>query len=208
MTDSEKFWDEKAINFDENAKKFEATSIKMVELTKKHLSKSDFVLDFGCATGTITNKFSDKAQKILGIDISSKMINIARKNMGAGNSNNITFQQATIFKTGHKKEVFNVVLAFNMLHLLETPQKVVRQINELLKPGGLFISATRIRRKNTPFPDSTTDKLRKFSMVPNVQLLEFTDLDNLITSEGFQIIESEDLEGTPVCYFIVAKKIK
>jgi len=208
MNKAEKSWDERAINFDENAKKFEETSIKMVELTEKHLNSSDSVLDFGCATGTITNVIADKVQKIIGIDISSKMIDIAKRNVGSGNTDSITFEHATIFDESHKKETFNVVLAFNMLHLLEDALKVVQQINMLLKSGGLFISATRSMERNMTSSNVLFDPLSKTEIVPNLELSKFTALENLITNGGFQIIETEDLNGSPECYFIVAKKTK
>jgi 2-polyprenyl-3-methyl-5-hydroxy-6-metoxy-1,4-benzoquinol methylase len=35
-----------------------------------------------------------------------------------------------------------VILAFHVLHLLEDTQEVVQRMHELLKPGGLFVSAT------------------------------------------------------------------
>ena len=68
-----------AKQFDKRAKHFEQPP---VEKTKQYLNVSDIVLDYGCATGTITNEIADNVKEIQGIDISSKMIDATRRKAG------------------------------------------------------------------------------------------------------------------------------
>ncbi|NEW06798.1 methyltransferase domain-containing protein [Paenibacillus sp. SYP-B3998] len=55
---------------------------------------------------------------------------------------NINYAHSTIFDERYKKGSFDVILVFHVLHLLEDEHIVLQRINELLKPGGLLISAT------------------------------------------------------------------
>jgi SAM-dependent methyltransferase len=50
-----------------------------IEECIKYYSKTKKVLEIGCGTGNYTKIFSDKGYKITGIDISEKMLELARK---------------------------------------------------------------------------------------------------------------------------------
>ena len=81
-------------------------------------------------------------KEIHAIDISYKMIEIAEEKAAISKIENVNFIQTDISDKRFKKESFDVILAFNMLHTLSNPQNVLRRIFELLKPKGLFISVT------------------------------------------------------------------
>ena len=54
----------------------------------------------------------------------------------------IEFGHTTIFDDRFKNGSFDAIIAFNIFHLFEELQKSIERINELLKQGGLIISAT------------------------------------------------------------------
>jgi 2-polyprenyl-3-methyl-5-hydroxy-6-metoxy-1,4-benzoquinol methylase len=130
----DKFWNWLAKNYDDEVGE------QTTELTKKYLSKNDTVLDYGCARGAYTIALAGDVKEIRGIDISSKMIEIAKNK-----SKDISFKKATIFDINEK---YDVVLAFNLLHLLEDAEKVIQKIDEILLPGGRFISVTTCMKEN------------------------------------------------------------
>lgn len=109
-------------------------------ITKKYLKKTDTVLDFGCARGAYTIALASDVKEIHGIDISPKMIEIAKTK-----SKDIAFKVGTIFDID---EEYDVVLAFNILHLLEDAEQVIAKIDTILKPGGRFISITACMKEN------------------------------------------------------------
>jgi len=135
------------------------------------------------------------------------MIDIAKQKFDSEKHKNIIFEHSSIFDIRSKKEEFNAILSFNILHLLEDAPKVMQRINELLKPGGLFISSTPSMAKNTTFSGIFYFLLGKTGIVPHLKFSKFKVLDDLVTNGGFQIIETENINGTPPNYFIVAKKI-
>jgi hypothetical protein len=48
--------------------------------------------------------------------------------------------------------------------------------------------------------------LSKVGLVPSITPLKASDLEDLVASGGFQIVETESLEHTPPNHFVVAKK--
>ncbi len=206
MNKSEKFWDKSASKFDQAEKKDEQSYIKIVDQTKKYLKTSDIVLDFGCGTGLISNEIAGYVKLICAVDISSKMIEIAKNKADNRKIQNIDFTHSTIFDERYKSGSFDVILAFYILHLLEDDQKTIQRINDLLKPGGLIISVTPCIGEKL-FLNFSLSLLSKIGLVPDIKSFKINELEVLITKGNFQIIENESLhQGLPQ-YFIVAKKI-
>ncbi|MFC1936419.1 class I SAM-dependent methyltransferase [Chloroflexota bacterium] len=207
MNKSEKFWDRIANQWEKQDSELDQDSIRTVENTKKHLNSSDIVLDYACGIGTMTQEIAANVKEIHAIDITSKMIAIAKRNAGERKIENIHFSQATIFDDRFIIESFNVILAFNILHLLEDIQQVMQRINELIKSGGLFISATPCLGEKMAFIGIFLNLLSKMGIVPNLKILKISDLSDSIVSANFEILETENLDHSLPNYFVVAKKL-
>ena len=206
MNKSEKFWDKSASKFDQHGKKDEQAYIKIIERTKKYLKTSDTVLDFGCGTGLISNEIADYVKLIHAIDISYKMIEIAKNKADNRKIQNIDYTHSTIFDEGYKSGSFDIIFAFYILHLLEDPLKTIQRINDLLKPGGLVISVIPCIGDKI-FLNILISLLSKIGLAPDIKSFKANELEDLIAYANFQTIENESLhQGIPQ-YFIVAKKI-
>lgn len=211
MKKSENFWDKIADKYDEAEERFEPIHIKIVEYTKKYLSGSEIVLDYGCATGTKAFNLASNVKEIQGIDISSRMIEIAKERLISSNTKNVNFTKTTLFDEKFCKDSFDVIVAFAILHGLENNEHVMKRIAELLKPGGLFISATPCLKEKMAFLYKFQMYfyllLSKTGMIPvSLNRFKFSELEDLITNGNFQIIEAEKFFYKMSSYFIVAKK--
>lgn len=205
MNKSEKFWDNRAKYFEGQEGK-ELKYNKAVEKTKEFLKASDVLLDFGCGTGLIANELAKTVKEVKGIDISTKMIDFAKKNATKLKIENVYFSKATIFDDNYKNETFDVITAYSVLHLLEDSGQINQRINELLKPGGLFISETPCLGQKKTFVSMVISLLSKTKLFPRVKSLKFSELEDLIKKKNFQIIEVQEFQDTVPNYFIVAKK--
>ncbi len=211
MNKSEKFWDNASKNYDKTEKRFEYIHSKSRENTKKYLENSNVVLDYGCGTGTTSCELANHVKEIYAIDISPKMIEIAKEKAANKKIKNITFSQTDIFDEQHKKGSYDRILAFNMLHTIPNPKDVVQRIDELLKPDGLFISITPCLRDKMSFLVGLQIRLVqilcKFGIIPiPIRRLKSSDLDDLIANASFQTVDSEKIYKGASSYFIVAKK--
>jgi len=207
----EKFWDKMANKLDQTEKRLEQIFIKVVKNTKKYLKVTDIVLDYGCGTGLICNEIAGNVKKIYAIDISSKMLPIAKGRAVERNIDNIDFAQANIFDTRYQRESFDVILAFGILHLLEDNREVIQRITELLKPGGLFISSTPCLAEKmtllTKFQFYPYLLLDKIGLIPPMKRFKISELNDLIATGNLQMVETEKIYYKLTGYFYVAKKI-
>ena len=57
----------------------EPLNARTIAGARRHLDPGDVVLDYGCGTGTVAFEIADAAKKVHGIDVSSKMIDLAKR---------------------------------------------------------------------------------------------------------------------------------
>ncbi|MEN8122853.1 MAG: class I SAM-dependent methyltransferase [Bacteroidota bacterium] len=202
---AEKFWNRAANVYGNEEKKDEQTYLNIIEKTRKQLKVSDIVLDYGCGTGLISNEIADKVKTVHAIDISSKMIEIAKNKAIGRKIQNIDYAYSNIFDDRYKKGSFNVILAFYVLHLFDDSQKVIQRMNELLKPGGLIISVTSCMGEK-PLLKRIFSIFGKLGFVPKINSFKFLGLEHLLTKENLEIVETECIHNKPEQYFIVSKK--
>jgi len=196
MNVSQLFWDRIAKNFDGQEEGIAQARSKTVERTKKYLRSSDAFLDYGCGTGALAVELAGSAKVVQGIDISSKMIAMAKRKAAERNIENIDFRQSALFDQRLEKESFDVVLASGILHLIKDPQKAVQRIYELLKPGGWFVSSTPCMGENETVATAINRIVflpGKIGIFPQFRFFKIDDLERSIAKGGFEIVERESL---------------
>jgi 2-polyprenyl-3-methyl-5-hydroxy-6-metoxy-1,4-benzoquinol methylase len=207
---SEKLWDKLAGNWDKPGVSLGENDIKLIEKTKQYLNANSTFLDYGCATGSICFEIARAAGNVYGVDISSKMIDIAKRKASENGTGNINFIYGSIFNEGLKKESFDVITAFSILHLVEDIPQVMSRINHLLKPGGVFISATPClgaKKIIGLIIAGPVFVLSKLGALPKVNFFSVSALKNTITTANFQIIDDTVLnDRTTREIYIAARK--
>jgi 2-polyprenyl-3-methyl-5-hydroxy-6-metoxy-1,4-benzoquinol methylase len=136
------FFDKVSRKSSKAPKELGGTARKTVECSRAYLSRDKTVLDFGCGAGNLTISIAQNAKFVRAIDTSPGMLELARARSGARGIGNVEFAKDDLDDADHRRGCFDVVTAFNVLHYVEDTQGTCRRINELLSPGGLFISAT------------------------------------------------------------------
>lgn len=209
MDRSEKFWDRAAGDFTDHEQHIRLHENKDFITVLKYLDAGDTVLDYGCATGIISNAIADRVKEVHAIDISSRMIEIARTKAARLDIDNVHYAQALIFDEKYREESFDVVLAFRILHILDDINAVIRRINELLKPGGVFISVTTCMGWYKTILGIPAFLLRKLRMLPfHINFFKLSDVQRILTAGGFEIVEYEKMDDNVPTYCIVARKVK
>lgn len=94
------------------------------------------VLEVGCGTGVLSKQLSYKVKKIVCIEPSANMIDIAKKHNQE--ISNIEFHQSSIDEF-HTKELFTTCISHMAFHNISDITNAFRRVKGLLKPNGLFI---------------------------------------------------------------------
>lgn len=99
--------------------------------------KGKSVLDLGCGFGEHCTRVIDEgATKVVGIDISKKMLEIARKE---NNNSMITYINMPIEDIEQLTEKFDVVISSLAFHYVEDFSSVVKSVYNLLNEDGTFL---------------------------------------------------------------------
>lgn len=93
------------------------------------------VLDVATGTGSLAIELSKTAKKVVGIDLSAEMLDVAKKK---NNSTNLSFQQMDASKMDFEDETFDVVTISLGLHdmPIEIRGLVLKEMKRVLKKDG------------------------------------------------------------------------
>lgn len=172
------------------------------------------VLDLGCGFGEHCLHFIQTgAKKVVGIDISKKMLNIA---MTENSNPNITYLNMPMENISELDEKFDVVVSSLALHYVEDYAGLIHNIYALLKEDGDFVFSQE-NPLNTSFSDGqrwTRDETGKklFANISNYGIdgeresiwfvdhvkkyhRTFSTIINTLIEEGFSI--EKTLEPVP-----------
>jgi len=137
--DNQKFWKIRAKEYD-NLKWVHDNDYLRIMLEMADPQPSDSMLDVGCGTGKVSEAFSPFVRSIIGLDISSDMIQKDNISAIVGN----ILEAKNYFEEG----TFNLITARMVFHHLTDKQEdVLNAISicaELLKPQGRFILAESV----------------------------------------------------------------
>jgi SAM-dependent methyltransferase len=107
-----------------------------VEAFAKQLRPGCAVLDVGCGSGYIASILEGKGLRVTGIDVSSKMIELAK-----ANSPNSTFVKMDMKKLEFPRESFDGVLC--LYSIFHVPRRyhlaILKAFRRVLKPKGVLV---------------------------------------------------------------------
>ena len=211
MLDAKTFWDKAAAKYARSPIADMEAYRHTLERTQSHLSPTDRVLEVGCGTGSTALRLADAVAAITATDISANMIRIAEEKAKADGIANVRFVTAGLSDDALGDGPYDAVLAFNLLHLLEDAGAAVRRIHGLLKPGGLFISKTVCRPESGGsfkflLMKTALPLLQLVGKAPFVRLMSIDELEEIVASAGFDIVETGNFPASPPSRFIVARR--
>lgn len=211
MQDAARFWDKTAAKYAQSPIRDMDSYTYTLERTRSHLSAEDRVLELGCGTGSTALLLAENVRHITASDLSPNMISIGAGKAQAQGIENATFIAADLFDRALDNEPYDAVLAFNLLHLVDDIGGALQRINGLLKPGGVFISKTVCKfGRGTPFKfrllKLALPIMQMMGKAPFVRFMEIDELERLVTSNGFKIIETGNYPAAPPSRYIVARK--
>ncbi len=203
------FWDKYAREYNDSKIDDEQEYENGLNVTRQFLDSTHNVLEIGCGTGTTAIKLAADVSRITATDLSPEMIAICNEKKEAVGLKNVSFKVGTMDSLQLPLEDFDVILAYNLLHLVKNPEETINQVKSLLKPGGIFISKTPCLHDNFRYVFMRIPMIiaEKFDRAPKVTFFRTNQVDRMIESAGFELSHVYTNTNAPTRRFIAAKKL-
>jgi len=162
-------------------------------------------LDAGCGLGYFTfiaAKFLNKQCDLLGIDIDPKLIKIARENINKYNFSNVSFETGDIYNLKVPKNSLDFVAEQLTLLHLKKPEKAVKELLRVLKPGGALLIIEPNNLAMSVVYNNVTDNL---NIEEKITLLSF---EMRIQQGKVKLGEGSDNYGDRILELLVKHDIK
>ena len=205
MDVSPRFWDKVAARYSRRPIADEATYRKKLEKSQSYFRPDMELLEFGCGTGGTAIIHAPYVKHIRAIDISPKMIEIARNKTAAARVANVAFEVQTIENFDAPDGSFDAILGLSIMHLVKDRDAVLRKVFRLLKPGGVFISSTTCMSDLAMLIRYVIPVMQFFGLAPFVAIFSHEELLESITATGFEI-DYDWRPGRKKAVFVVARK--
>lgn len=205
MNNEARFWDKRAEKYAQRPVAGQEAYEKKLEITRSYFRHDSEVLEMGCGTGSTALVLAPYVGHILATDISPAMINIARSKAGAEQIDNVTFEIRAVAGHDIPKSFYDVIMAHNLLHLLEDPEAAIIAACRGLKPGGVFITSTACIGDMSWYFRLIAPVGHFLRLFPLVKVFTQTQLKQNLIEAGFEI-DHEWLPKKNAAVFIIALK--
>ena len=95
------------------------------------------VADVGTGTGFVAAGIAPKARRVIAVDNSSAMLEMARKNLGELGLANVELVEGDVGALPIESDSMDAVFANMVLHHAEDPTAMLREMARITKPGGV-----------------------------------------------------------------------
>lgn len=199
------YWDNKASNYDNHLKKSEDAYLKILELIKTELNTTQTLLDVGTGTGEIAISISEHAGKIVACDFSQEMIHVANSKIKKSSISNVDFQIQDCNSLNYSDDMFDVIIASNLLHLIEKPEQFLESLKRILKKDGKLILPTFLH--NESMKTKLISKLLSLKGHPITTRFDSNGIIEFITRCGYKVEKSVFVRSImPMRFVVVTRK--
>ncbi len=163
---------------------------ELTELIDSEIIKPCKTLDIGCGEGFYSIYLAKRGFEVVGIDLSEKAIEYAKKNANE-NGVNVKFIAMNVKNLNKLDEKFDFVFEWAFLHCITKPkerEEYIEKVSKLLNKGGKYFSICFNEDQFKEIPEESKKALGS--------ILYFSSLNELkkLFSSYFKTIESKVVE--------------
>lgn len=205
MTTSAKYWDRMANSYSKSPISNQQVYEKKLAITRQYLKPESEVMEFGCGTGSTAMLHSPFVKHIHAIDVSKRMLDIAKAKIDGENIKNISFEQSSIEDFEVADESYDAVLGLSILHLLENRKAATARVFKMLKPGGVFVTSTMCASSSFSFMRLLLKIGASIGLLPKVSFFSQGSLQMSIQDAGFQLTHIWKPDNSDAVFIVATK---
>lgn len=175
---------------------------EMLYQTRILIPRGAKVLDCAAGTGALTIAAAERARSVLCTNNSEKMLEVAKGKCRRRRLDNVSFDRKNIFHTEFEDSTFDIVIAGNVLHLLEKPERAVKELARVCRPGGKLILPTFVLKNKNSISKTLIDIYRKLGFSPNEEYSPKSYVEMLKGCNAGDV-KARIIKGTIPCCFAV-----
>lgn len=107
---------------------------------------NEFILDMGCGTGILFHHVNEATKLIMGIDISKKLLQVAKKRIK--NLSNVNLVRADADNTPFPDKIFTGIFAITLLQNMPDPKTTILEMQRISKSDAVLV-LTGLKKKFT-----------------------------------------------------------
>mgnify|MGYP002626982560 CR=1 FL=1 len=200
---NKKYWDRFAKLYRPFIQSFESNLYdKLCGRILREIRPDMSVIEIGCGSGQLSIPLSRYAASWEATDFSPEMIDQASRRP---HEDNLRFFVRSASDLPYEHGTFDAAVASNVLHVMPHPERALRELRRVLKPGGLLIAPTYVH--GSASKPSLRVKLMKRSGFQVFHRWTAGDFIDFVEKNGFQVKSATILPDSiaPVCYLTAGK---
>ena len=170
---------------------------------EEEISDTDEVLECACGTGLLSGVIARKCKSLVATDFSRKMLKKANKKYSA--YTNVEFREGNILQIEYPDENFDIVVAANVIHLLDVPYKALAELDRVCRKGGKIIIPTYMNKNDKGKISLFANTVGKAGADFKRQFT-FDTYKKFIKEAGYKDVDYSWIEGKIPCVVAVIKK--
>jgi len=184
--------------FDLQADKFSNWAItRNMEYMKRYyefcgIVENDTLLDVACGSGEYAIFCAQKINKVCGVDLSSKMIEVARENARELKLVNISFVAQDVFELPFESGLFSIVNSKSAFHHFSDYKTIIGEMKRCCENGGK-ISIQDIIAYENPKINDYFERLESLIDISHNKTLSYDFITQLFRDNDLEILRSHTI---------------
>ncbi|OQY04740.1 MAG: hypothetical protein B6I20_02545 [Bacteroidetes bacterium 4572_117] len=135
----------------------------------KEFTTGKNVLEVACGSGIGLSYLAENAKSVIGIDIDDNNLKVAKNNVKKTKyADQISIKKMDAQELKFKNNQFDIVLLFEAIYYLKTPEKFITEAHRILKKGGTLIISSVNKNWESFHPSPLT---YNYFSIPEYQIL-------------------------------------